>query len=225
MVLVYPEAEALLYEASDLPPQLISYAGQYARGFGYWQWKPFVVCDVIGRAREGDTVFYLDGRCGGPQGGSIGWLDKFISGDLDGDKPDAVAWKMRYVERAWCTGDLMNKFGIDFDSDDGRSGQFSAGFFALRVNGRTVDLVRRWKEFSLKFPELCRDEQSKIPNHGEFIENRHDQSVFSLLIKTLSKQGLAVFELSDEEIFSSRSVRPHVKQHPGAREIPGCGPA
>jgi hypothetical protein len=211
---VYPKAKSKVYTVSDLPLRLRFYAEKFKRGYGYWHWKPFIVCDVIGRAQEGDVILYVDGRCGGPKGGSIPWLDKLLSGDLNGERPDLIAWRRPYVERHWSTGDLMERFGVAFDSEDGRSGQFAATFFALRVNKKTIEFTRAWRDFFLEFPELCRDEKSTIQNHETFLENRHDQSVFSLLIKNLSKRGLLVHELFDHDMSAECSIRPYAKKHP-----------
>ena len=210
---LYPRAKPRIYGVSDLPQQMVSYAGSFRRGFGYWQWKPFFVCDAIENARKGDMILYVDGRIGVPRE-TIHWLDKFIYNKFYNGSPDVVAWKMEHPEQAWTTADVMKRFDVDLDSRHATSGQFAATFFALRVNEKTVELARQWKTFILENPELCRDEPSSLPNHVEFRENRHDQSVFSLLLKSLSDRGLLIYELSNADISSENSLFAHAKPHP-----------
>jgi len=47
----------------------------------------------------------------------------------------------------------------------------------------SMDLIDKWLDTMVNHFDLVNDSPSKLPNHPAFIENRHDQSVFSLLCK------------------------------------------
>ena len=82
------------------------------------------------------------------------------------------------------------------------------------VRMRARKLAEHWLNFLIHNPSLCRDNPSLIPNDSNFKENRHDQSVFSLLVKVLQRRSLlSVSSLNDNQIRSD-NLLPHRKKHP-----------
>ena len=63
--------------------------------------------------------------------------------------------------------------------------------------------------------DLCRDEPSKTTNHESFVENRHDQSVFSLTVKSAITHGARVALISKMHLDSS--LKPHFSPRPGQK--------
>ena len=53
--------------------------------------------------------------------------------------------------------------------------------------------MKEWNNIFIKRPDLISDKESKLKNHEDFIENRHDQSVFSILCKKKIK-SLSAYE-------------------------------
>ena len=52
-------------------------------------------------------------------------------------------------------------------------------------------------------------------NHKKFIENRHDQSVFSLIVKTkITKKDSIAFKIMQSKKILNDNLRPHLKNHP-----------
>lgn len=212
---LYPYSSCLIYEVDDLPDDIIAYAKTYRVGYGYWQWKPWLVNETLEKMNEGDVLLYVDGRCGMPRR-SIDWLDSMFdqnANNTEGD--DFVAWMLNETEHRWTTGDLFEKFNLSVNSSHRDSFQFAATFFALRLNKRTSNFINDWHSFMKDNPEFCRDEVSKIANHSDFLNNRHDQSVFSLMLKRYSSQGLRLRTLTNKDIQNGRSIIPHDKPHPG----------
>ena len=62
------------------------------------------------------------------------------------------------------------------------SGQLVGGIFVLRKCPRTCDLINKYYELSQDY-HLIDDTPSVISNDSQFIDHRHDQSLFSLLRK------------------------------------------
>ena len=54
--------------------------------------------------------------------------------------------------------------------------------------------LKRWLKIFEKNYELIDDSPSKIKNHIDFVENRHDQSVFSLLCKINKIFNISAYE-------------------------------
>ena len=211
---LYPYANCLIYEPSDLPDYIRDYAKLYKVGYGYWLWKPWLVHKTLQTMDMGDVLLYVDGRCGVPRR-SVSWLDSLYNQDANqAENIEFVAWMMNEVEYKWTTGDLFDKFGLSVESPDASSGQFAGGIFALQLTSKTIDFITNWYCFMKDNLELCRDEVSQIANHANFLNNRHDQSVFSLMLKKHSGQGLRLRTLTQKNIQNSRSITPHGKPHP-----------
>ena len=203
----YPSSRSLLFSKSDLPNHLSSYGVKFPRGFGYWIWKPFVVSETMKTASDGDIILYADGRSGA-SGNKIPWLEEFIRDT----NYDVAADHMTHVEQTWTAGDLLRLFDLVVDGPEGKSGQFAASYFALRVSPITREFVSNWLRTMEDNFSLCRDEPSVSPNSVSFIENRHDQSVFSLLLKVMQKRGLTVLQIPMS--VKSGDLYRHHSKHP-----------
>ena len=59
---------------------------------------------------------------------------------------------------------------------------------------KCIDFVNKWYDVMTNHFHLCTDEPSSLPNHPNFKENRHDQSVFSMLSKIY---GIETIETKD----------------------------
>lgn len=208
----YPASASKLYTPCHLPQWINDYARLYQRGYGYWVWKPWILNDMMKYLKNSDILLYVDGRSGIPKPGeTIQWLDTF----LKSVHFDIAAWQMGFIEQHWCTSDLASALGASNNQEILATGQFAATFFALRMGEPTRSLMKTWLKVMQDLPSLCRDEPTLRPNHQEFIENRHDQSVFSILLKTMiADKTIAPLVLSDNDI-ESDNLLAHVKRHPG----------
>ena len=80
---------------------------------------------------------------------------------------------------------------------------------------QSLNFSKKWLNFLLQNKEICRDDDSKNLNHEKFIENRHDQSVFSLIVKTkISKNDSTAFKIIQSKKILNDNLRPHLKNHP-----------
>ncbi len=73
------------------------------------------------------------------------------------------------------------------------TGQLICSVFVLRKCRNTLDLIDRWYEGCCQY-HLINDSPSSIPNDASFSENRHDQSLFSVLRK---KYGTVMSEFDE----------------------------
>ena len=207
----YPQSFYRIYTASDLPRALNEYAQTYRRGYGYWTWKPWIVLRTLNMLVDGDILLYVDGRCDLVEFGKpIRWLNEFV----ESVQFDLAAWQMGYVEKHWTTQDLISRIAGKDHREVAETGQLAATFHAWRVNKRARKLAEHWLNFLIHNPSLCRDNPSLIPNDSNFKENRHDQSVFSLLVKVLQRRSLLSVSSLNESQIRSDNLLPHRKKHP-----------
>ena len=116
---------------------------------------------------------------------------------------------------SWTNGDIISAFNLDLNSELIKTGQFAATFHAWRKNIRSLNFLNEWLSFLQENSEICRDENLKKFNHKKFIENRHDQSVFSLMIKTkISKNDSTAFKILQYKKVLNDNLLPHQKNHP-----------
>ena len=86
-------------------------------------------------------------------------------------------------EFKYSKGDLFAYFNCQKNMDIINAPQYWAGSFFLRKQEKTHIFLQEWIEVFEKKFELIDDSPSRLKNFEGFIENRHDQSVFSILCK------------------------------------------
>ena len=147
------------------------------RGYGYWSWKPFIISKTLEKINEGDILLYIDIGCELRSDGTqrfIEYLDYTIEHGM-------VCGEMKGLfEAQWTKGDLFAYFNLN-PNDFVNLSQRAATLLFMINNERSREIINRWLGVFYEDFSLVDDSNSKIPNHSSFIENRHDQSVFSLL--------------------------------------------
>jgi hypothetical protein len=154
-----------------------------SRGFGYYLWKSYFIKKYLSTISEGDILFYLDAGCSVNKNGKARFEEyvqiclespfKNISFQYDRDEN---------LEYKYTKGDLFEY--LKTNTNDMNSGQILSGVIILQKCDFTVNLINSCYDTSCIY-NLIDDSPSKYPNHPQFIEHRHDQSVFSLLRKSL----------------------------------------
>ena len=91
--------------------------------------------------------------------------------------------------------DLLNYFGVLKNKKITHSPQYESGCIFLKKNKFTLKLLDEWAEVYKKDFSLVDDSKSKIKNFKGFLENRHDQSIFSLICKKNKVKTLSAFEI------------------------------
>lgn len=158
---------------------------------------------------EGQFVLYVDGRTGF-EGGEIAWLEKFFKQNYN--RYDLIAWQLTHIEAAYTKSDLLDYFKVLDNSSFTRSPQFAAGLHVWKNCLFSKSLVNEWYEIFLTQFDLVTDLKSEIPNSIDFIDHRHDQSIFSLLVKHQLKSG-RIYVIYDNDVYSSHLV-PQANGHP-----------
>lgn len=174
--------EVIECSPQSLPPDFVNahkHILSQPRGNGYWLWKPFIIRAALERVKPGDYVFYID------SGASlVNNVHHLI------DAMNAVGTNIMvfegfnfFIERVYSKRDAFVL--MDCDSPEyADSPQRSATYLLLR---KDRDSIR----FADEYLRYCRDEriltdipnQLGRPNYPDFKDNRHDQTVLSLLSK------------------------------------------
>lgn len=173
-----------IYNEYNLPKDekfeaLLSHKLVPSRGFGYWCWKPFIILKTLENLKDGDILVYADIGCHINKEGKkrfYEYLDIVI-------EHKALCFKMQFLESCWTKSDLFNYFGKLNDKNITNSSQRMATICIFEKNDINLEFVNKWLQVFYDDFSLVDDTPSKLPNLDGFIENRHDQSVFSILSK------------------------------------------
>lgn len=175
------------------------------RGFGYWFWKPLFLQKILSEVNTNDIIHYVDIGCHIQNRNNkfYQYLDFLISKDLwilafqyhlENLIYDKEINFEKREEFKYSKGDLFSHFNCEKNIDITNTPQYWAGSFFLRKQKKTQIFLQEWIEIFEKKFELIDDSPSRIKNFDGFIENRHDQSVFSILCKKNNIKSFSAYE-------------------------------
>tara|TARA_B100000902_G_scaffold59643_1_gene66753 strand:- start:35487 stop:36290 length:804 start_codon:yes stop_codon:yes gene_type:complete len=157
----------------------------YSRGGGYWIWKHRIISNLLEEINHGDVVVYCDA------GASINisnpakkrfneYINIINSSELSNLRMEC---EKGYIEKYYTYTELFNYFDVKQESDIGNSLQLQAGHMFFKKNNDSKSYFKEYKkvlEFNIEIITDSLNNSNQIKN---FKENRHDQSIFSLLSK------------------------------------------
>ena len=176
------------------------------RGGGYWIWKPFVIMDALSKANENDIVVYADSGCTLHKSG-LSRFNEYIDMISSSTGKSVLAMKLRdHSDKEYTSTEIFEYFDKPIDGEVGNSNQIIATCAFFRKSPESMAIVNQWLTIATTRPELFTDrynEESKRTN-PEFKDNRHDQSIFSMIVKTDRNQTCVII---DEEIEGVRDSK------------------
>ena len=148
------------------------------RGFGYWIWKPYLIKKTMERLNDGDIILYLD-SCIIIKPDEKQYLLQYI--DIVKEKKILYPDIHKSSEFMYNKMDLIYKLNM-LNNDLISTYQCEANIQLIYVCKETRELVNTIYNYACVYYNID-DTPSIIPNHSIFKDHRHDQSLFSLLIK------------------------------------------
>lgn len=163
-----------------------------SKGFGYWCWKPEVILETMEKIPDGDILLYIDIGCHlnkrgkerfydylkiAETKGAVGFQSRSLLSDPD--IPDPRHHVRTNAE--FCKGDILDYFKVRDNKDIAYAAQMIAGIVLFKKCAQNIDFVREWGSVLCDHPDLINDSPSKSPNMPEFVINRHDQAIFSIM--------------------------------------------
>tara|TARA_Y100001970_G_scaffold279608_1_gene387250 strand:- start:3709 stop:4587 length:879 start_codon:yes stop_codon:yes gene_type:complete len=195
------------------------------RGFGYWYWKPCLILKILKELKDNDIVHYLDIGChininNEKFKSYISLLDSNFKGLMafqyyplkNNDDITNINFPKR-EEYKFTKADLLNYFGYLDNDEIIKSPQYWAGSFFIKKNDFCINFLESWIDIFKNNFNLVNDSPSIKKNYPGFIENRHDQSIFSLLCKKNSIYSISAYE-SDWAIKNNQRTWEHNQSNP-----------
>lgn len=198
--------EVLLYTPSDVPDYVRQSAlFSYARGAGYWCWKPALIHETLQRCEEGTVVVYVDAGCTLRK--SPEWATLFakmeeydtICFQYGESQPQWEKWGAASARIKYWTKKQTLDFvkGYFHMPDAGELCQIMGG--VLFMKGRDNELLKTWKELIFSHPELIMDPSPEELAEQEpyYAGHRHDQSILTPLASS-DPHTLVLPEVSEQ---------------------------
>ena len=204
-------SSVLTLNESDLSPMFIDRfkdrLKSSVRGYGYWCWKPQIIKQTLESMEDGDLLHYCDVGCHLNIGGKGRLLEYFQI--LSKDSLGLLAFQAKIPstpfeydgrslldlkDRLWIKGDLLDYFGVRNRADVIDTQSIGAGILFLRKTKATMEIIDQWLNVYNTSFSLVDDSPSLSPNLSEFIEHRHDQSIFSIICKLRGVETISAYE-------------------------------
>jgi hypothetical protein len=151
------------------------------RGYGYWIWKSYLTLKTLEKMNENDILVYCDAGCKLNKKGLNRLYEYFDM--VKNNECGNVSFQMNRSEKTWTKMDVFHFLQIKDTDIHFSSGQLIATAFILRKCDIIMTIISEWYSIMADNYRLIDDSPSKSPNDETFIENRHDQSILSLLRK------------------------------------------
>ena len=152
------------------------------RGFGYWIWKPFLIREVLRLNPRARGVIYLDAGCqlNFFSERAVARFGQYADMALDG--PGLFAMHLPgHKEVSWTKQEALVELGLDGSAWETDQVQATPMF---AQNRWSRDFVDEWLRNCVDANyRLVRDPLPSDDQAPQFVAHRHDQSVFSVMVK------------------------------------------
>jgi hypothetical protein len=148
------------------------------RGAGYWLWKSYFIDSILHYMGNNDILFYADS-------GSV-FIKRMepIFNAVFLDSRGVLGFNMagRHLEKQYTRKDVIDFMGMN-SSEYTNTPQRMASFMCFRGTDFAKKLAKEYLTMCCN-PRLIMDNQNRNSLEcSEFIDHRHDQSIWSLLTK------------------------------------------
>ena len=148
------------------------------RGYGYWLWKPYIIDKELKKLKDNDYLIYADAGCTINKNGKSRLLEYI---DMLNNKDGLIAFQMTHnPEKKWTKNKALKAFNFENNKDILDSGQVIATVIIIKKNEHSVSLINEWLKNALDHSLINDDLSNESP---DFVDHRHDQSLFSLTVK------------------------------------------
>jgi hypothetical protein len=166
-----------------------------SRGAGYWIWKFDIIKQQLSKLANNDILIYMDAGCSINASGKIRF-NEYID-MLNNSNESIISFQMSHIEKKYTTKELFNYLNINVKDNAANSGQFVGGILIMKNNDKIMKIIDECINILRTDHLLITDYYNKSGQCSDFIDNRHDQSILSIIRK---KHGSII--LPDETWFT-----------------------
>lgn len=93
-----------------------------------------------------------------------------------------MGFELPFIEKQWTKRELLKNMNLD-NFKYTESNQIMASYMLIKKTDFTMEFIKDWLLYACNEINITDKFDEKIKQYPEFIEHRHDQSIFSLLYK------------------------------------------
>jgi hypothetical protein len=170
---------------------------------GYGIWKYYLINKKIDEIKDGEFIIYCDAGCTINKFGKkryFEYLDMLNSSDYGvlsfpiKNKVSEKSIDNPTLEKFWTTKEIFNYFNLSVEGDIANSPQLLSGILIIKKNEHIKNLLNEYKNLLNYDNKLITDYYNDKNQAKFFKENRHDQSIWSVLRKVYGSCELPVDE-------------------------------
>lgn len=223
----YNKKNIKLFYKDDLPHQthdkIKDIIKTINRAYGFGIWKPKIILDYFKKLPNNSILQYADIGCHFNHKG----LNRFneyleltnkhsiLTFKYDGSNEkfkDKKYFFQKYLEYEYTKIDLIDYLNIDKNSKIFNSPQIWSGSFFLKKDSLSLKILEDWLDVMQNI-DLVDKSTFISSNHPKFIENRWDQSAFSLICKKQNVFSISASECEWAE-FDNQRIWTHLENYP-----------
>lgn len=168
------------------------------RGYGYWIWKPYIIQKKLMELNENDILVYADCGCEINPDGKKRFLEYINMLDNNPNNFGLISFVLEgCLEKTWTKQVVLKWFMANETITN--TGQCMATAQIIKKNKHSINIINTWCHNMIY--NLINDDTKNEENC--FIENRHDQSIYSIIVKKFGS-----IKLNDETYDFTDTTKP-----------------
>lgn len=146
---------------------------------GYGIWRSYIITQTLDNMNDNDILIYLDAGCSINKNGKKRFYEYI---EMLNDETPIISFQMPHLEYKYTTKEIFEYFNVSNKEEITNTGQILDGILVMKKNDKLADLINLWGKALNDNPLLFTDYYNNNQNAG-FIDNRHEQSIFSVIRK------------------------------------------
>ena len=151
------------------------------RGGGYWLWKIYFIMKKLSEINNNDYLIYCDAGCNINNNGKMRINEYLMM--VTNSNYGIMTFQMGQPEEHYTSQKIFNAFGVLPDSPIRKSGQYGTTILVMRKCEHVLRSFVKCIEIIDNDQKLITDYYNNTDRIPDFIDNRHDQSILSVLFK------------------------------------------
>lgn len=166
---------------------------QPSKFYGYYACKPHFVSKALQNIPEDEILLFVDAGCE-LNSRAHEKLKEYYDQALS---TNGLFFHINHSEIKWTKMDTYRRIMNDND-EHFMTRQIIGGIYFVKNNSFMRNFIDEWKNICVEENgRYLDDSPSKLKNHEIFVENRHDQSILSLMLKKYSEDHDFAFYVDD----------------------------
>ena len=151
---------------------------------GYGIWRPYIIKKNLEEINDNDILIYLDSGCQINKKAKKRF-DEYIA-ILNKSDEGIISFQMthdKHTEKKWTIKEIFKHFNIELNGEIANTGQILDGILIMKKNKNIINMNNIWYNVIYENPLLFTDYYNHKNQENHFIDNRHEQSIFSVIRK------------------------------------------